>query len=907
MKNKLLWILIWIIFSSPITRANNCADCNDGSIFNGTTPPILLAQYEGEGEEEIFPIEEDPAKESDYSSQPNIETSQPEPIEGTSDTQPEKTESEAASSQEGTPKVEDKVTEPVKETPKVEDKVTEPVKETPKVEDKVTEPVKETPKVEDKVTKPVKEIPKVEDKVTEPVKEIPKVEDKVTEPVREIPEAEEENKVIEPVKEIPEIEDEVTEPAKETPVANTTETGKPTEETTHEDSPSMETPPEETSDVEGELTTQVKENLLNFPSVEEPLPVVEEEDVSHIYADFWAHANHEKGSSTFYLNGLKRTQNVTLHPSANSMIINNKDGSLTYSPHKEFHGVDTFSYSLTDEIDGSSSFYFVKVKVSDDYQGDNVWNFDHEQYNNHTTTAPLTINFKTGKADFFAVANPSHPSIFNLSDASEIRTLSLYASKNSQIFDNQDGTLTYISNPDFVGVDTFSYSITDHEGKTRTYSVKVKITEDYLGYDYWDFTSSKIHPEHLSVVPNSYGNNNYGFWQPGDACESVYVVNDQGISDSQFLRIDPMKHSITAVGPLHKGYDLESLEISPWNYLLYAVSGNQAPKDKRGRLYVVEPSSGELTMVGPTGFDGVVALAFKENDGSLWGWAEGKGIIEINPQTGRGTLKVPFRVAKVGGLAWTTKGNYLYASEGDKLWWWRDGDGAFMNTKCKNLPGRVEALETLPGGMLMFTVDHGKTHKLYVYDPWNCSIFEERSFVTNYSDIEGIGWTTKCQAPPVPLPKVNSWSGSIEKKDKTACSGKAQRVKIKGKITLSEPYSQAIFQSNWQIVASNKKLSETTICQGLKPPYNKQCTQPHLYSEIISDSFQFEVDAWWPGIPKGIGSETGLGMWLGINILDMQGHPLPGEMSKAIWWFNGQCNQEVQDYIPPENTNEEAK
>ena len=856
MKNKLLWILMWTILNSSFARANNCSDCNHGNVFDSSTPRILLAQYEEEGGE-ILPIEEDdPADRNDNSLKPINET----PIKETSSGQPSSPstiEDKTIGTTTEATKTEGKTTQPIAEVPKNEDK-TQPVVEIPKNEDK-TQPVVEIPKNEDK-TQPVVEVPKSEDKVDQPVVETPKIEDKPTQPVTETSK-----------------EDQVT-------------------ETKVEDSHTNETSEVKTKE---EALTEMKGNLVSSSPIEQPEESTPIEETSHIYADFWVHDNHEHGPSTFYLDGLKRSQKVTLHPSANSTVVDNKDGTLTYSSHSSFHGVDTFSYTLTDEVDGSSSFYIVKVKVSDDYNGNNEWHFDHEQYNNHTTTAPLIVNFKTGKADFFAVANPAHPSIFNIGDPSEIATLTIYASPNSQVFDNQDGTLTYLSDPDFVGVDTFSYSIVDHEGKTWTYSVKVKVTQDYLGYDYWDFTSTQIRPDY-SVVPNNYGNNNYGFWQPGDICESVYVVNDQGVSDSQFLRIDPMKHSINAVGQIHKGYDLESLEVSPWNYLLYAVSGNQAPKNKRGHLFVVDPSSGDVTNIGPTGFNGVVALAFRDSDSSLWGWAEEKGIIEINPQTGHGTLRVPFKVAKVGGLAWTSKGDYLYASEGNKLWWWKHGDGSFMSIKCKNLPGRVEALETLPGGMLMFTVDHGSTHKLYVYDPWNCSIFEERSFVTNYSDIEGIAWTTKCQAPPVPLPKVKSWSGSIEKQDKVSCSEKAQRIKIKGKVTLSEPYSQAIFQSNWQIVASNKSLSEERICQGLKAPYNKRCTQPHFYSEIISDSFEFEVEGWWPGVPKEISSGTGLGIWFGINILDMQGRPLSGEMSKAIWWFSGQCNRETQDYVLPD-------
>jgi len=659
----------------------------------------------------------------------------------------------------------------------------------------------------------------------------------------------------------------------------------PVEETKSLEPPPEATPPavpQEPPPVEEETPPPVVEPPIEVPVVaENPTPPVVElppatppilSPVAPVYADFWVHANPQE-TSFFNLKGVNHPK-VTLYPSPNGVLYQ-EGNRLVYTPKKNFRGVDTFSYAL--EANGSSSIYLVKVKVAEDYQGDNVWDFEHEQRD--TSIAPLMVNFRNGQADYVAIANANRPSIFKIANADHLRSLSLFPSSNSQLFDNQDGSITYLAKPGFQGIDTFLYRWSDTEGNTFTYTVSVKITPDYLGYDYWDFTSAAsktgIGQAHF------YGSNNYGFWQPGDVCETIYIVNDQGVNDSQLLSVDTLQRNVVALGALHRGYDLESLEVSPENHLLYAVSGDNAVKKKGGWLYVVDTSSGDLTPIGNTGFKGVVALAFRY-DGTLWGWAEGKGIIQINPQTGRSFLKVPFHFRDAEGLAWTTKGDYLYASEGSNLWWWKYGDSSSLSLKCKNLPGQVEALETLPGGMLMFALDHGASHQLYVYDPWHCSIFEERSLVTNYSDIEGIAWTTKCQPAPLPLPKIEGWTGSFSKKDQLSCFEKPKRMKVSGEVNLFPPDSQAIFQSNWQIISANLE-----ICQRLKPPYETDCRKSHEYSEIIAGSFKFEIQGEWPG------NEVDAATWFEVNILDLQGRPLSDytPMTKLIKWSNGQCTQ----------------
>jgi PKD repeat protein len=67
-------------------------------------------------------------------------------------------------------------------------------------------------------------------------------------------------------------------------------------------------------------------------------------------------------------------------------------------------------------------------------------------------------------------ANDSDP------DGDEISVISVQCSENGNAAINNDSTITYISNPDFNGTDTFIYTISDGNNNTDTATVTVNIT-----------------------------------------------------------------------------------------------------------------------------------------------------------------------------------------------------------------------------------------------------------------------------------------------------------------------------------------------------------------------------------------------------------------------------------------------
>jgi hypothetical protein len=358
---------------------------------------------------------------------------------------------------------------------------------------------------------------------------------------------------------------------------------------------------------------------------------------------------------------------------------------------------------------------------------------------------------------------------------------------NGHLYYNHDHSITYTPTHGFAGVDTFM--LPNSEGSPIIIAVRVR-----NDYNYWDFLGTHNDDgywgEGYGWFKNSDdewffdGDSNWrfedgrwfypvgngdtssnaqylGHWgQPDDPaywsvpvqCKPAprfYAVHDEGISDSQLLSIDPWSQKSENIGPMQIEYDIEGIDISPTNYRLYAISGNENdPKTERsGVLHIINPRTGAMTVVGNTGYKDVTALAF-DIYGGLWGWSKGQGLIKINPNNGQSYLYAAFHLIKVDGLAWSSDGEVLYASAQRDLWMYSKKTNT-LATVCENvklLPGdkgRIEALETFGDGMLLMATHQNANNLLYIYDPVQCEVVAFKEFESNYPDIESIAWS--CQ------------------------------------------------------------------------------------------------------------------------------------------------------------------
>jgi len=226
---------------------------------------------------------------------------------------------------------------------------------------------------------------------------------------------------------------------------------------------------------------------------------------------------------------------------------------------------------------------------------------------------------------------------------------------------------------------------------------------------------------------------------PSEACQ-LYAVQDNGLNDSQLFTVNLETLKPKALGKVCPECDIEALDAHPDTDALYAASGDDT--DKPGYFYKVNTQTGALTEIGPTGFNEIEGISF-DKAGTLWAWAKGDGLIQINIQTGVGTLMIPSSL-KIEDITWNNDDTLLYGAQGTELWVYDGGD---MEKAC-DLPGQTEGLEMLPKNTLLIGV-HGQNNLLdfKVIDLASCDIVAGVGIPTEqYDDVEGIAYPEKACA-----------------------------------------------------------------------------------------------------------------------------------------------------------------
>lgn len=219
----------------------------------------------------------------------------------------------------------------------------------------------------------------------------------------------------------------------------------------------------------------------------------------------------------------------------------------------------------------------------------------------------------------------------------------------------------------------------------------------------------------------------------------IYGVNDQQLNNSELFFIQPeesFKVSTLNLAYSYDGYDLEGLDVHPTTTELFATSGNNTGYNKpKGFLFKINKNNGGLTPIGSTGFNDVAAISFRL-DGTLWGWAKGTGLIQINPENAQSILQVESTI-EIEDISWNTDGSILYGVAGTELYTY-DFNTHELAKKCDNFPSEVEAIDTLQDGTLVFALHENDDSNLHSFNTESCTINATAPIATNYTDIEGI-------------------------------------------------------------------------------------------------------------------------------------------------------------------------
>jgi hypothetical protein len=160
------------------------------------------------------------------------------------------------------------------------------------------------------------------------------------------------------------------------------------------------------------------------------------------------------------------TVNIITNP-ANGTAVANGDGTVTYTPEADFNGVDTFTYTVKDDLGATSVPATVTVTVN------SLNDPPVAQDDNETTLQdrPITIDVISNDSDLDGTIDPT--SVVILTNPAN-GTVEVYA----------DGTVVYTPDADFYGTDSFTYTVKDNEGETSNEAtVTVTVRASRLGID----------------------------------------------------------------------------------------------------------------------------------------------------------------------------------------------------------------------------------------------------------------------------------------------------------------------------------------------------------------------------------------------------------------------------------------
>ena len=126
-------------------------------------------------------------------------------------------------------------------------------------------------------------------------------------------------------------------------------------------------------------------------------------------------------------------------------VVNNGDGTFTYTPALNFTGIDTFTYTVSDGALSDVATVTITVTPVNDapVAGDDVAVTPED-------TAVTTGNVLANDSDVDSVLSPASITAF---DAVSVN--------GGAVVNNGDGTFTYTPALNFTGIDTFTYTVSD--------------------------------------------------------------------------------------------------------------------------------------------------------------------------------------------------------------------------------------------------------------------------------------------------------------------------------------------------------------------------------------------------------------------------------------------------------------
>lgn len=144
---------------------------------------------------------------------------------------------------------------------------------------------------------------------------------------------------------------------------------------------------------------------------------------------------------------------------ANGTVVIGVGGNVTYTPHANFNGSDSYTYTVT----SGGVIETATVEVTVTPMNDAPVALDD---------GPLTTDEDTDLGNINVLGNDS-----DIEDGTPLPgTVTSASAANGIVTINDDGTLKYTPNANYNGPDTISYTVTDSGGRTDMANVSISVT-----------------------------------------------------------------------------------------------------------------------------------------------------------------------------------------------------------------------------------------------------------------------------------------------------------------------------------------------------------------------------------------------------------------------------------------------
>jgi len=201
-------------------------------------------------------------------------------------------------------------------------------------------------------------------------------------------------------------------------------------------------------------------------------------------------------------------------------VQNNLNGTFTYTPPNGFVGIDTFSYTISDEKSGSANATVFVTVIQN--------------------TAPVARRdlIKTNKNTPVIITTLLDNDISGSGDPLSITSVDNQSVNNASLALNANGSITYTPLENFNGIDLFTYSITDGQG-TASARVEVDVNINPIAVSDAVYTYININTNTGSVIRNDHDVNGDALTVSSFDPSSVQSGNVSSNGDGTFVYTPP--------------------------------------------------------------------------------------------------------------------------------------------------------------------------------------------------------------------------------------------------------------------------------------------------------------------------------------------------------------------------------